>query len=221
MTAVEPSPAPRRVNRPRWLDLRLLLGIALVAASVLLGVKVVGDARRSGHAVIVTRDVAAGTVLTATDVRMAEATVPHAAAYLDDVDRAVGKAVNRPVSSGELLPATALAKPAEHTVLTVPLGPDAAPPLQPGQRIEIWLSTKACPSVVLLPDVPVQDVRQPSAGAFTSSGGQDVVLNVAPQDAPRVITALGIDGAVLRAGVVSGASRSVGSLPPLDRCGGS
>jgi hypothetical protein len=192
----------------------------LVAASVLLGVKVVADARRTGHAVAVTRDLAAGTVLTAAELRLVDATLPDVAPYLGDVAGAVGKVVNRPVRSGELLPASALGVPPAHTVLTVPLGPDAAPPLQPGQRIEIWLSTKTCPSVVLLADVPVQDVRQPSAGAFSTSGGQDLVLSVARQDAERVITALALDGAVLRAGVVSGPPSPASALPSLDGCAG-
>jgi hypothetical protein len=218
---VDPSPAPRRVNRPRWLDLRLLLGIVLVAASVLLGAKVVSDARRSGRAVAVTRDLETGIVLSAAELRVVDATLPDGAAYLEDVDRAVGKVLNRPVKAGELLPSSALGTPAADTVLTVPLGPDAVPPLQPGMRIEIWLSTKACPAVVLLADVPVQDVRQPSSGAFSSTGGQNVVLSLAPQEAQRVITALALDGAVLRAGMLSGLPSPAPTLASLDGCGGS
>jgi hypothetical protein len=221
MTAVEPSPAPRRISRPRWLDLRMLLGILLVATSVLLGVKVVGDARRSGRAVAVTRDLAAGSVLTAADLRVVDATVPDGSPYFPDPTTAVGKALNRPLAAGELLPSAALGRPPAHTVLTVPLAPDAAPPLEAGERIEIWLSTKTCPSVVLLADVTVQDVRAPSSGAFGATGGQDVVLNVAPPQADRVVTALALDGATLRAGVLSGAQRTSPNLPPLDGCAGS
>jgi hypothetical protein len=199
----------------------MLLGILLVVTSVLLGIKVVGDARRSGHAVAVTRDLAAGSVLTAADLRVVDATVPHGSPYLPEAAGAVGKALNRPLAAGELLPASALGRPPEHTVLTVPLGPDAAPPLAAGERIEIWLSTKTCPSVVLLADVPVQDVRAPSSGAFGATGGQDVVLNVAPQQADRVVTALALDGATLRAGVLSGTPRTAAELAPLDGCAGS
>jgi hypothetical protein len=187
---------------------------------VLLGVKVVGDAHRSGHAVAVTRDLAAGTLLSAAEIRLVEARVPDATAYVDDVDAAVGRVTNRPLGAGELLPASALQKPPVHTVLTVPLGPDAAPALQAGQRVEIWLSTKTCPSVVLLSDVAVQDVRSPSSSAFGSTGGQTVVLSVAPEQADRVITALALDGATLRAGVLSGSSKHSPALPSIDGCGG-
>ena len=37
-----PGPVPRRVRPPRWLDLRLVLGVLLVLASVLLGARIVG-----------------------------------------------------------------------------------------------------------------------------------------------------------------------------------
>ncbi len=221
MTAVEPSPAPRRVTRPRWLDVRLVLGIVVIAVSVLLGVKVVGDAHRTGRAVAVTRDLAAGTVLRAAEMRLVDATVPDATAYVGDLDGAVGRVTNRPLASGELLPRSALDRPPAHTVLTVPFGADAAPAWQPGPRVEIWLSTKACPSVVLLSDVPVQDVRSPSSGALSSTGGQNIVLSVAPQQADRVITALALDGATLRAGVLSGPPNARPTLPSLDGCGGS
>ena len=35
-----PGPTPRRVRPPRWLDLRLVLGVLLVLGSVLLGARV-------------------------------------------------------------------------------------------------------------------------------------------------------------------------------------
>jgi hypothetical protein len=218
MTGVQPSPRPRRVSRPRWLDGRLVLGIVLVATSVLLGAKVVGDAHRTRRAVALTRDVAAGTLLSSADLRTVDVALPDGTGYLDDLNEAVGKVVNRSLGSGELVPAAALGTAPPHTVLTVPLGADAAPPLQAGQRIEIWLSTDSCPSVVLLADVPVQDVRQPSAGGFSADGGQDVVLRVPSDQADRVVTALALSGATLRAGVLSGSPRARASLPSLDQC---
>ncbi len=38
------APVARRVRPPRWLDLRLVLGVLLVLGSVLLGARVVGAA---------------------------------------------------------------------------------------------------------------------------------------------------------------------------------
>ena len=38
---IPPGSAPRRVRPPRWLDLRLVLGVLLVLGSVLAGARVV------------------------------------------------------------------------------------------------------------------------------------------------------------------------------------
>src|SRR6476469_1490712 len=60
---------PRRVRPPRWLDLRLVLGVLLVLGSVLLGARVVGAADATVPVWAVTGDLAAGTRLDASDLR--------------------------------------------------------------------------------------------------------------------------------------------------------
>src|SRR3954449_3519595 len=64
-----PGPVPRRVRPPRWLDLRLVLGVLLVLGSVLLGARVVGAADATVPVWAVTGDLAAGTHLVAADLR--------------------------------------------------------------------------------------------------------------------------------------------------------
>src|ERR1700760_3829933 len=49
-----PAPKPRRVSVPSWLDLRLILGVVLVVASVGAGALVVASARRTGRELAVT-----------------------------------------------------------------------------------------------------------------------------------------------------------------------
>jgi len=46
-TEALPGPTPRRVRPPRWLDLRLVLGLLLVLHSVLLGSMIVRAADRT------------------------------------------------------------------------------------------------------------------------------------------------------------------------------
>ena len=211
------SPAPRRVQPPRWLDLRLAAGVALVLLAVVVGARVFSSATNTEPALAVTHDLAAGTVLTADDLAVVDAKVPDGR-YLRAQSDAVGKVLARQLGSGELLPRAALQPAPALTTLTVPLADGNAPELQPGQRIEVWLSTPACPSVVLLADVPVQRARAASA-AFGSGTGQQVVISVAPVLAQRVMTALAIEKAVLRAGVLTGsAAPDAGALPSLGDC---
>jgi hypothetical protein len=227
-----PSPRPRRIAPPRWLDLRLVLGVVLVLASVLIGAKVVSGARTTHPAVEVTRDLAAGKVLTARDVKLAQVQLPgrSADAYLTAVRDAVGKQLDRPVSAGELVPARAVSPSAPRTTLTVPLAAGAAPDLRTGQRIEVWVSTANCSSTVLLRDVTVQAVRADAGGSFTSgTGGQDVVISVDPAVADRVIAALALEDPQIRAGVLVGGAATgspadgapgLSALPDLSACAG-
>lgn len=228
-----PSPRPRRISTPRWFDLRLVLGIGLVLAAVLVGAVVVSRARHTDKELAVTRDLAAGTTLQTADVRLVDVQLPEDvrrdAAYLTDPAAAVGKVLNRPLHRGELVPAAVLgAAGGARTTVSVPFAADAAPALSRGQRIVVWLSTRSCPSVVVLPDVTVQDVRAAASGGFSTSGtGQNVVVSVTPALAQRVVAALAIQDATIRAGVLTGArggtgtspgATPAGTLPALDAC---
>jgi len=216
-----PSPTPRRVKAPSWLDLRLVLGVALVLASVLLGAVVVSGANHTYRRLAVTRDLAAGTLLSREDVKVVDVSLPGRGdgIYLAGDADIVGKQLNRSLSSGELLPAAALGTAAALTTVTVPFAAGAAPALAPGQRVEIWLSSKACSSVVLLADVTVQDVTDPGR-SFSSSGGQNVVISVPPPLAARAVAALDREGATIRAGILTGPAQAGANdaLPDLDQC---
>jgi hypothetical protein len=223
MPVTVPSPTPRRLQPPSWLDLRLVLGLLLVAGSIFAGAIVVTRAQRTTRVLASTRDLAAGTTLSAGDLRYVSVKLPSSNGhrYLDARSEAVGKRLTRAVERGELVPAAAVRAVPARTTVSVPFAAGAAPSLRAGERIEIWLSTKSCPSVVLLADVTVQSVHDARAGSVVSDGGQDVVLSVAPELADRVMGALASDGATIRAGVLTGSRPSVGTdahLPDLTGC---
>ena len=73
---------------------------------------------------------------------------------------------------------------------------------------------------MLLPDVTVQAVRPETDATFGSGqDGQDVVISVEPPLADRVVGALTLDQAQLRAGVLTGTGSAVsGALPDLSSC---
>ncbi len=207
-----PSPTPRRIATPSWLDLRLVLGVVLVLASVLIGATVVSRASNTRASVTATRDLEPGTILTAADLRITQVQLPAEGkrAYLTHVGDAIGKSLDRRVSRDELVPAAAIAEVTARTTVTLPLAAGAAPRLRDGQRIEVWISTKSCAAVVLLDNVTVQDVRSDSDGSFgNGSGGQDVVISVAPALSHRVVAALAIQDAQIRAGVLVGGRPSI------------
>lgn len=220
------SPRPRRLTTPSWLDIRLVLGIALVLGSVLIGAKIVSSASRTYPRVAARHDLAAGSVLSAGDLTLAHVQLPDhgRGVYLARLDDAIGKRLSRAVSAGELVPAGAVGTVPAQTTLTVPLPRGSAPDLRKGERIELWVSSSACASVVLLPAVTVQAVHVDARGSFGggTDDGQNVVIGVAPELADRVIQALGLEDAQLRAGVLVGAAQDsrqgAAALPDLDAC---
>ncbi len=212
------SPAPRRVKGPSWLDLRLALGVLLVLLAVVAGALVLRSAARTTRVLAATHDLAAGTTLHAQDVTWVDVRLPQNGDYLRDRTAIAGKVLNRPVNSGELVPSAAVADATPRTTVSVPLAEGTAPRLSRGQRIQLWLSTASCPSVVLISDAVVQAVDSGS-GALSSDGSQSVTLALSAGDAQRVVTALSIDDAVIRAGVLSGPGRT-GAQASIEQCTG-
>jgi hypothetical protein len=201
---------------------RLVIGVVLVLGSVVLGAKIVSGANHTYRMLAVTRDLAAGTLLSHDDIKAVRVQLPdrgHGLYLSGDAD-VLGQQLNRSLASGELLPAAALGTAAALTTVTVPFTADNAPTLAPGERVEIWLSTKACASVVLLADVTVQDVHIATGGSFSANSGQNVVVSLAPGLAGRVVGALARDGATIRAGILTGPVQGAANdaLPDLDAC---
>ena len=212
------SPAPRRVRTPNWLDLRLVAGVLLVVGSVAVGLLVIANAGSTRRVWAVRHDVGAGTVLGAADVVPAKLRLTHGSSiYIPSdstkgTDIVVGKTVNRPIGAGELLPRDALGGGAPVMTMTVPLTSDQAPKIASGQKITLWVSTKTCQAKVVVGGVLVKEVDGAGGGSFGTSSTENVVVSLDPGEADQVITALDLDGAVVRAGVLSDPDR----VPPPD-----
>ena len=207
------SPTPRRVRTPNWLDLRLVAGVFLVLVSVAVGALVIANSDSTRSVWAVSHDLDAGTVLTAADLtsvklRLTRGTqlyVPTSSSDgADGADGILGQTVNRQMSAGELLPRAALGVTQPAMTMTVPLTSDQAPKIARGQKITLWVSTKKCQARVVVAGVTVQEVDTAGGGSFGTNSAENVVVRLGPADAERVITALDLEGAVVRAGVVNG-----------------
>src|SRR5215218_10248599 len=117
-----PGPTPRRVRPPRWLDLRLVLGVLLVLGSVLLGARVVSAADATVPVWAATGDLAPGTELTAADLVPVDVRLDDAAqAYVSASTRPEGRSLSRVVQEGELIPRSALEEPSELVQVALPV----------------------------------------------------------------------------------------------------
>ncbi len=217
---VAASPVPRRVRTPKWLDLRLIAGVVLVLASVVVGAKVVASSDSTQRMWAASRDLAAGSVLTTSDVRLVRVRLPESAgSYLGPGAQPRGQMLSRPLATGELVPRSALGDVSAGTTITVPVDAQNAPKVTRGQRIQLWLSTASCSAVTVVADVTVQDVQSGGGGAFAAGDGQSLVIRVPPALAARVVTALAFPDAVIRAGILDGTAGSNAELAPLAGCG--
>jgi hypothetical protein len=165
---VPAGPQPRRVRPPRWLDLRLVLGVLLVLGSVLVGARVVTAADATVPVWAVTADLGPGTVLGSEDLVAVSVRLDDVAgAYLATSTRPDGRVLARAVQAGELLPRSSLDSPTGLVQLALPVQAGYVPPsLTRGQLVDVYA------------------VADPAAGAPAAAGGDvDRVVSGAPVQA--------------------------------------
>ena len=215
-----PSPKPRRVARPSWLDLRLVAGVALVLVAVLVGASVFASSDRRQTRWSASHDLAAGTVLTAEDLRPVRVLLgPADSEYLPATTAVVGRTLQYALRAGELVPRAELTVPPSGITVTIPLAAQNTPALAAGDRVTVWLSTKTCHGTVLLSGVAVQRVERATEGAFTADTGTSMIVAVPAASAGRVVSALDLTGAVIRVGVMSAGQPALPEDADLRACG--
>lgn len=194
--------APRRVRPPRWLDLRLLLGVLLVLGSVLLGARVIGAANSTVPVWAAAGDLAAGSRLTAEDLVPVDVRLDTSAhAYLATGSHPEGHTLNRAVRAGELVPRSALAAGTPLVDLALPVQAGYVPPsLARGQVVDVYAvaesptGTRAAggPVTPVVLKAPVQAVSGRSSGVLSSATTTvQVVVAVGADDAAGVLASIG------------------------------
>jgi len=162
------SPTPRRLRAPRWLNFRLIAGILLVLVSVIAGARIVTAADTSDMVWAAEADLAAGTILADGDLRAVPVSLAESGqAYVLSSTDPVGRALNSPISAGELLPRSVLAETSTLVEIALPIAAGFVPPsLQRGQLVDVY-AIDATPTAAA-PSVPSQP-SQPGAGTVTPS----------------------------------------------------
>lgn len=233
---VLPGAAPRRVRPPRWLDLRLVLGVLLVLASVLLGARIVSAADVTVPVWAVTGDLAAGTELTAEDLVAVDVRLDAAAdAYLSTATRPEGRTLGRAVRNGELLPRTALEESDELVQLALPVQSGYVPPaLGRGQLVDVYAVADPAAGATAVADgsvtlvvreAPVQAISGRSEGVLsTPTTAVQVVVAVTAGDVADILAAIAgrplvvvvhdsVDADEVPAGTVGSRTASTDAVP--------
>ncbi len=135
--------------RPSWRDPRLLVGLVLVAGSVLLGARILGGADDTVSVWSLRADLAEGTPVTVADLEPAQvrfATTRLAGRYLPADAVPEGMVVLRDVSAGELLPRAAVGSGSRERLAELPVSvaSDAVPAgLRAGELVDVWVTPAA------------------------------------------------------------------------------
>jgi hypothetical protein len=198
------APPATRSRRPGWRNPRLLLGLVLVAASVIVGARLMAAADDTVGVWVVARDLPAGATLGVGDVERRQIRFPDA----DTADRYLASeddlpdasTLNRPVSAGELLPRSALATESGPDLVEVPVSvasDDLPATVRQGSVVDIWVAPKVSAvagrtpkAVPVLTDVVVVAVpRSPNSLAPEST--RQVIVGVPATRSDDLGTALG------------------------------
>ena len=144
------TPAAVRAARPGWRDPRLWIGVAIVAASVLVGAKFLGDADDSVAVWSVSDDMGAGDTVGDADVVARNIRFVQAS----DADRYVAAdeplpddaTLTRDIGAGELLPRSAIGTSSETTLKTLTFefeGAGVPAGLTQGDRVDVYVTSVA------------------------------------------------------------------------------
>lgn len=181
------APSAVRAARPGWRDPRLWIGVALVAASVVGGARLLGGADNTIEVWVAATDLAEGRPLSEADLAARRVHFDEPA----DAERylRVGAALPgdttlaRAVGDGELVPRAALGAP-DDGLLEVPIwAPSDAIPssVAAGSTVDVWVTPvsggRASHARLVLDDVVVIAAAR-TEESFSPTGNRQVLVGV-------------------------------------------
>jgi len=215
-----PAPVAPRLRRPGWRDPRLLAGVALVAASVVLGSWAVRTAQRTVPVYVARESIVAGqavdlSMLAVVDVRLGSADVGR---YLSaGVPLPEDGTALRTVGAGELVPRAAIGAADDVDVRPVAIGLVRPPAkaVTPGAVVDLWFTPAEQADAdgaaggsadaggepdesgphPLAEGLTVAEVARPDGG-LAVAGAATVQVLVPTTSLPEVLAALSADGTV-------------------------
>ncbi|HEY5881202.1 MAG TPA: SAF domain-containing protein [Nakamurella sp.] len=173
------APSPRRMSRPKWFNVRVVGGILLVIAAIVVGARVMAVGSQTAPVWAAQHSLAAGTVigpgdLTAVEVNLGE----QAGAYLSPgAESPEGMTLVTPLGAGELLAGSAVEKTGSGRLVAVAVAPEHMPPgVAHGSTIDLYLTQEGTPgsaaaatTELIGRDLTVQSVSAPASGGLSGA----------------------------------------------------
>lgn len=192
----------RTSRRPAWADLRFLVGVILVLASVGGVWLIVSAGRQTQPVYIAVRAIVPGEPVAAGDLAVLDVALGGAAdAYLGTDDLEEGLVAARTVAAGELVPADALVadEAAQSTTIVVRSAAEVPGSVDAGSAVELWAAPRLDQSSFDTPRILVADATVVSVSRDDSplAGGTAAVELVIPRADVAAALAAIADGAAL------------------------
>ena len=171
----------------RRLDLRLIIGIAIVVITAFAGFALVTAADNTTTVYVAAKSLTPGHVLQKSDLVLTDVKLGKSSlAYLDASGLTQGAVVTKAVSAGELVPISAVgtAKQVATTNVVVQLDVPLAADAVVGSNVDVWASMAAGqgvfgPPAVIISGAQIAHITE-ATGLAASSGGVRVEI-VVPQ----------------------------------------
>lgn len=206
-------PQARRIERPRWVNARVALGVSLFVVSLVGGQRLVADAQTLHPMWVAERDLPPGTVIEEGDLRIGEFNLSASLLplYATGSTPVLGAVVTDAVHAGEMVPISGIAEvqaAVEGRLMTIPMGDSGlvGGVLHAGDQVDVLATfsagqagsiTRTIVAAAEVVDVLKSDGFVPSGEAIAG-----VTIRVAPDDAPRL--AFAIRNAEIDLAIISG-----------------
>lgn len=194
----EASSPTSTARRRRHVDARLLVGLALVAASIAAVVGIVAASDEGENVLVAPRLVTAGEVVTPSDLEVRRVSLGvegHGYLRPDDVPP-TGVVVIRTIGAGELVPLSAVGdtRGPSSTTVVVTLSTAVGATVRPGDLLDLWSAPAldagrfGAPVVIASDAQLVRSIDEEGIVSTTAAGR--VELLVARRDVARILHAL-------------------------------
>lgn len=197
-------PSALRIQRPQWRDPRLIIGMLLVAVSIIAGAAFATRVSQTTPVLAVRADVVAGDRLSAdnfvsVDVRLGDSAARYVASPSEIPEGAIALDSMR---AGELLALSSVGQPESLALrpVVIDVTSTVTRGVKAGDTVEIWHTTTparqadASASAQLLFEGAV--VRHVHEGAGIGSQRGAIEVLVPRDDVPRILEALAEEGAM-------------------------
>ena len=185
-----------QVNVPsiRKRDWRLWLGVLFVVFSILATARLISAASARVEAVMVVRDVAAGSTLTESDLALVRVALPTELPFARSLSEVVGLRATRNLYANDIVQSTAVGEslPKEFRNVSVPIRAGHLPSLMSGSAVDVWLTPST--QGMALPGPPSlvisHAVVETPPDAVDSATDTAVTLLIPNEQVPKLMTAI-------------------------------